>query len=124
MNKQEPAKEPPNIFRAAANDDPQELALALQDGQSLSEQDPHRLLMTPVHVAASYGSNAFLRAASSHATFDPWIRDANLRRPVEHASAYRNGEAHKILTDAMYADFSDSDGDRVDFPGGDPIPQN
>lgn len=122
MTKEEPAKEPPNIFRAAMNDDVRELALALQDGQSLSDQDPERLLMTPLHIAASVGSNTFLREASSHDSFDPWIRDANLRRPVEHASAYRNGEGHKILTAAMYADLFEPDGGTVDFPGDSPEP--
>lgn len=116
MNQQEPAKGPPSIFRAATNNDVAELALALQDGQTLSDQDPDNLLMTPVHVAALNDSAAFLDAAKDHASFDPWIRDANLRRPIEHASAFRGGDSFRILSNTMFGDLFDLSADEGSTP--------
>ena len=36
----------------------------------------------------------------------------------------RQAEAHKILTDAVYADLFDPDGEQVSFPGGNPSPED
>lgn len=116
--------EPPDIFRAAVNNDVTELKAALDDGQSLSFRHPSKLLMTAVHVAAARKSNDFLQAASDHQTFDPWIRDANGRLPADHAMAYRNREAETLLTKAMYAHLYDGSGGVVDFPSGTPSPEN
>lgn len=88
---------PPDIFRAAAENDISELVSALQEGQLLSEQRVDLLNMTPLHVACINWSNDFLAAASQHHSFDPWIRDDNLRTPFDHASARRNRPAQKTL---------------------------
>jgi len=111
---------PPDIFKAAENDDLVELNLALADGQSLSTQDPLRLEMTPLHVAALERSNNFLAAAVQNETCDPWIRDSNLRTAMDHAQAFNNTEGMKILYDPMYAYLAEPDGEVVEFPGGEP----
>ncbi|MFV0293739.1 MAG: hypothetical protein ACK5II_11230 [Paracoccus sp. (in: a-proteobacteria)] len=116
----DPKQTPPDIFRAAQNNDVAELLAALEDGQSLSTQDPERLMMTPVHIAAARSSNDFLGVASQHETFNPQIRDANLRVAADHASAYNNAVGHKILTDAMYADLFAPDNRHIDYTDNEP----
>ena len=95
------SRRPPDIFRAARNNDIAELARALGDGQLLSDQKADLVNMTPVHVACLNTSNDFLAAAAQHHSFDPWIRDDNLRTPFDHASARNNRRAQRILLDFM-----------------------
>jgi ankyrin repeat protein len=77
---------PPDLFRAARNNDIVELAAAIQDGQSLDEVQDEQSGLTPIHVACINQSVEFLRAAVQY-KFDPWIRDANMRTPLDHARA-------------------------------------
>lgn len=92
---------PPDIFRAALENDVGELISALSDGQLLSEQRSALLNMTPLHVACINASNDFLSAAAQHNSFDPWIRDDNLRTPFDHASARKNRQAQRTLLEFM-----------------------
>lgn len=85
----------PDLFRAAENDDTEELAAALAMGQSLSTQEP-RMMMTPIHVAAAKHANRFLEAAAQDPTFDPWIRDANKRVAFDHASMFANQDGNRV----------------------------
>lgn len=110
-----PEETPPDIFRAARNDDVAELLAALAEGQSLATQNPDLLLMTPVHVAAARKSNEFLAAASHHESFDPHIRDANQRTAIDHANAHMNERGHEILFDTMYGDLHAPDNRHIDY---------
>jgi len=111
---------PPDIFHAAVTNNVDELHRALDDGQSLSAQDSFRLDMTPTHLAAGKHSNDFLEAAAKHESFNPWIRDANLRTPFDHARAFNNVDGMKILYDPMYSDLRKPKGEVVEFPGTEP----
>lgn len=93
-------KRPPDIFRAAQENDLDELARAFADGQLLTEKRKRLVGMTPLHVACLNTSNDFLAAASQHHSFDPWIRDDNLRTPFDHASARCNQRAQKFCLKA------------------------
>lgn len=115
-----PQQTPPDIFRAARNNDVAELIAALEDGQSLSTQNPALLMMTPVHVAAARGSNNFLGVAAQHETFDPHIRDANDRVAADHASAYNNVVGLEILTGSMYDDLFAPDDRFIDYADTEP----
>lgn len=114
-----PKDTPPDIFRAARNNDVAELQAALSEGQSLATQDTMFLMMTPVHVAAAEHSNDFLAAAAQHESFDPWIRDDNERVPFDHASAFNNKDGMKILFETMYADMK-KDESRIDYTDNEP----
>lgn len=92
----------PNLFSAALTDDISEMKAAINDGQSLSSADEDQALFTPIHVAALSNSLAFLEAARLEPTFDPWLRDANDRLAFDHANAFNNKEAMKLLVDEMY----------------------
>lgn len=109
-----PEREPPDIFRAAQNDDVHELNLAIHDGQSLTDRNEYLSNMTPLHVACVHSSNAFLVAASELESFDPWLRDDNLRVPFDHASARSNKEAQRLLFEEMYKGLT---GTVHSFPG-------
>jgi hypothetical protein len=106
MNKEDKSEKrsPPDIFRAAQNDDVFELQAALKAGQRLDEQRRDLVGMTPVHLACVFSSNNFLTAAASDESFNAWIRDNNLRVPFDHASAKNNLKAKIILFKAMYPD--------------------
>ncbi|WP_145973378.1 ankyrin repeat domain-containing protein [Candidatus Phaeomarinobacter ectocarpi] len=78
--------EPPDIFNAARNNDPFELAAAIQDGQTLEDVEDQKSGLTPIHVACIHHSSEFLRAAVTM-NFDAWARDANLRLALDHARA-------------------------------------
>lgn len=94
-------REPPDIFRAAREDDLYELQLALQDGQTLRGGNLQTGL-TPVHVAAMRGSVNFIRAAMEHDPETAWIQDNQLRMPFNHAAVRRDRQSMAHLHNAMY----------------------
>lgn len=102
-------REPPDIFRAAREDDVLEMELALQDGQSLSAAAESTEL-TPVHVAAMRGSVNFLRAAMAHDPNTAWMQDGQLRTPFDHAAARKDRQSMAYLHNAMYPE------ERIDVP--------
>ena len=67
----------------------------------MSEPDP-RNGFTPLHVAALNGSLEFIRAAASHKTADPWVRDHAQRLAIDHADARKDRETSKLLFHLMY----------------------
>lgn len=94
-------KDPPDIFKAARDDNLYELQLALQDGQSLRGGNLHTGL-TPVHVAAMRGSVNFIRAAMEIDPETAWIQDNQLRMPFSHAAVRRDRQSMAYLHNAMY----------------------
>lgn len=86
VSKQSTMPEPPDIFRAAANDDPEELAAALAEGQSLDTHHREFYEMTPMHIACVRKSENFLRTALQ-TEFNAWSRDLNGRLSMDHAVA-------------------------------------
>ncbi|WP_143025708.1 hypothetical protein [Paracoccus isoporae] len=113
---------PPNTFRAAENNDVEELLAALKDWQSLSDRDARFLNRTPVHIAAAKSSNDFLASASQQESFDPHLRDDNLRTAFDHADAYCNERGKKILFDSMYDDLRAPDDRYIDYSDNEPSP--
>lgn len=92
---------PPDIFRAAENNDLEELAFALQSGQRLDHQrEPDK--MTPVHVAAALGHADFVRVSMEIHPQVAWIRDEMDRRPIEHANARNDHVIAGYLKEAMF----------------------
>ena len=106
----------PDLFRAAKENNIEEMADALEEGETLSDHRPDMLNMTPIHVACIYSSNKFLAAASNHETFDPWVRDDNLRLAFDHASAKKNKVAMNLLHAKMYPADWDKQGEVIEFP--------
>ena len=78
--------DPPDIFRAASNNDVFELQRALAEGQSLDTHHLEFYRMTPMHIACVRKSTDFLHEALSH-EFNAWTRDANGRISMDHAIA-------------------------------------
>jgi hypothetical protein len=103
---------PPDIFRAARNDDPIELAAALQAGQSLDDIQDEKSGLTPLHIACILHKTNFLRAALTY-EFDPWIRDINLRLAIDHARAQGLTDIGKALLEKMYPPGWDDDPEPV-----------
>lgn len=92
---------PPDIFRAAVNDDPYELALSIRDGQSLLDRE-HRYSRTPLHLAAQHGSTEFIRAALGCDEFDVWMLDANNYTPYDLSARRNDREAQRMFFSHMY----------------------
>lgn len=97
---------PPDIFRAAANDDPIELVAALADGQSLDSQSGEFYRMTPVHIACVHQSTNFLEVALKH-NFNAWTRDGNGRISMDHAVAQGLEEVADDLLAKLYPNGAD-----------------
>ena len=97
-------KTPPDIFRAAREDDLDELERALADGQTLdtAAQGTH---LTPVHVAALRGSVAFLEAAMLRAPETAWMQDGQHRTPFDHAAARQDRKSMAHLHNAMHPEM-------------------
>lgn len=95
---------PPNLFLAAQTDDIYQMSLALQQGQVLSAQR-ERDLMTPVHIAAIYGSEKFICRAMEVAPQTAWILDSYGYRPIEHASARSDRKSMAYLGNAMFPEM-------------------
>lgn len=94
------ARQPPDIFKAAAGDNTKELALALQEGQSFDDVQLYTLY-TPIHVACLYKSRRVLSIAMDY-DFNPWHRDCNQRLAIDHARAKGLQEFQKRLFYLMY----------------------
>ena len=114
-------RSPPNIFDAAHDNDVGQLLAAIKDGQSLSSRDGLILCRTPLHVAACRHSNDFLAAASQDRSFDPWLRDHNLRLPIDNAIACNNKRGSEILYKAMYAHLHEKPR-KIDHNDNEPTP--
>jgi hypothetical protein len=108
-------RKPPDIFRAARNDDPIELAAALQCGQTLDDVESDIIRMTPMHVACVSRSRNFLRVACQM-EFDPWIRDANQRLVIDHARAQGLKDVQKAAFAKMYPPGWADDAQVTPFP--------
>jgi len=100
--------DPPDIFNAARNNDPVELAAAIQDGQSLDDVQDEASGLTPLHVACIHRSENFLKTAMTM-DFDPWLRDANMRLAIDHARAQGLRDVQKGLVEKMYPPGFDAD---------------
>ncbi|QAX31066.1 ankyrin repeat domain-containing protein [Leisingera sp. NJS204] len=94
-------EEPPDIFKAARDDDLYELRMALEDGQSLRTSQPTTAL-TPIHVAAMRGSVGFLKLAMEKDAGSSWLQDAQLRTPFDHAASRQDRQSMAYLHNAMY----------------------
>lgn len=105
MTKDDTGRKQPDIFNAAANDDPIEMNLALQGGQSLDDADPDGA-GTPLHLAAKIGALEFIKAAVANGNFDPWILDRNGRTALDHSRARGAIEAQTLLFSVMYPELN------------------
>ncbi|MBJ3763859.1 ankyrin repeat domain-containing protein [Maribius pontilimi] len=94
-------EDPPDIFKAARDNDILELRMAIEDGQSL-QTTQIATGFTPVHVAAMRGSVTFIKVAMELDPDTSWMQDIALRTPFDHAAARRDREAMKYLHLAMY----------------------
>lgn len=94
-------KQPPDIFRAALNDDPIELRAALADGQSLDYQHRRFYNMTPMHLACAKHSLEFLKVAISE-KFNAWARDSDGRVSMDYAVAEGLDEVAEELLAKLY----------------------
>ena len=101
----------PDIFRAAREDDPHELALAIKSGQTLNDLSAENF--TPLHIAAINGCERFVATACSEYDFDPWILDRNMRTAFDHASARSDKGSASALYEKMYGISSTDFGDMV-----------
>ncbi len=101
MKKDNRGNNDPDIFSAVINDDPHELALALQAGQTLDDKSMEVGGMTPIHYACYLRKTNFLKVALEH-NFDPWIKDANGRRSIEIAMIQGLDDIQNILRDKLY----------------------
>lgn len=93
--------EPPDIFRAAVNNDAYELSEAIRDGQSLLSRE-RKYARTPLHVAAQCGSIDFIRAATTYKDVDPWALDLNNYTAYDLAARRNDRDAQRVLFDIMY----------------------
>ena len=89
-----------DIFQAAANDDPDLLIEALDEGRSLNEVD-YPSGFTPLMVAIISYSHKFMSVALTK-DFDPWILDHNHRLAIDHACALHMKDIMRSLHGRMY----------------------
>jgi hypothetical protein len=115
MTDQGERRDPPDIFRAARNDDVRELFLSIQNGQSLNDQE-YETGYTPVHLACMAKSSSFMDACLD-LDFDPWIRDSASRIAFLYAWASSFPEGQKILFDKMYPPGWEREAEVTPFPG-------
>jgi len=104
--RKEEMRSPPDIFRAAANNNVKELEFALSDGQSLDWMHTDLYRMTPMHIACSRKSVDFLYAAMNEA-FNPWVRDSNGRISMDYAVAEGLEDIADRLLERLYPKNSD-----------------
>lgn len=91
----------PNLFRAARENDVEEMNQALASGKRLDEPDFENGF-TPLHYAAFTGSADFIRAALDHPSADPWKRDHQGYLAIDHADARGDQVVSKLFFEAMY----------------------
>jgi ankyrin repeat protein len=82
--KENTERQPPDIFRAATENNVSELRDALAEGQSLDSRHAEFYLMTPMHLACVKKSRDFLQVALQH-EFNAWSQDSNGRLSMDHA---------------------------------------
>ena len=90
----------PDIFRAALNNDPYELQLALKKGQRLDDLDKSSGA-TPLHFASWHGSFEFIVSALQDASVDPWLQDKRGSLALDYATRWREVAIMKELFQAM-----------------------
>lgn len=99
------AKEEPDLFRAARQNDLAEMEAALNSGKCFTTLDPHTL-MTPIHIAAIFGSLDFIVAAIETGTPEVhWAVchfDKAGNSPFEHALARRDFQTMAHLHNCRY----------------------
>lgn len=95
------ARRRPNIFIAARDNDLAELALAIQDGQKLSDTIPENG-HTPLHTAAIWGNEEFIKAALRYDHANVWQWDQYDKLPYDHANARGDTHIMKLFFHAMY----------------------
>ena len=96
--------EGPNIFRAALNDDLYEMALAIQAGQSLADQDDVTF-QTPLHLAVVRKSYHFIKAAVELDASIVKIRNANNLQPFDIARSRQDHRAMQLLYNAEFPEW-------------------
>ncbi|HEY9579658.1 MAG TPA: ankyrin repeat domain-containing protein [Rhizorhapis sp.] len=94
-------REPPDIFRAAINDDVRELRAALSEGQSLDTPNRLHYGMTPVHLACAKHSLNFIDEALKE-TFNAWARDLGGRLSMDYAIAEGLEDVAEMLLERLY----------------------
>ncbi|MPT47982.1 MAG: ankyrin repeat domain-containing protein [Sphingobium sp.] len=94
-------KEVVDIFRAASNNDIDELRAALLEGQTLNDVNREFYRMTPMHIACLKKSRDFLEAALRE-DFNPHQRDANGRTAMDHAIAQDMRDVASKIFDRQY----------------------
>jgi ankyrin repeat protein len=107
-------KRTPDLYHAAANDDVEELRAAIALGQRLDEA-PGFNSWTPLHTAAFYGSESFIREALKYGHANVWHYDVYGKIPWDYAVARGDERITKRFFNAMYPGspilFSDLDPD-------------
>lgn len=93
--------DPPDLFRAAKNDDTLEMSAAIHAGHDVNMTEPN-VGFTPIHLASIHGSENFAEAISQVDGFDPWVRDNNNRLAIDHAVAFNHKRVQEILFRSMY----------------------
>jgi ankyrin repeat protein len=93
--------ESPSLWRAAQNDDINELIQALDAGENLDEQLPELNDWTPIHYGCYLKSKNFVRMAIEN-SFDPWLVDLNGRRAIDIARTMGLLDIQNLLHKKMY----------------------
>ena len=91
----------PNLHHAAFQDDVDFMFYCLDKGQTFQDRRGANGL-TPVHIAVIYKSYRFLEEAIKTRQMNPWVRDCNLRLPIDIAQAFKDRISMKMLYDWMY----------------------
>jgi hypothetical protein len=92
---------PPDLFRAARNNDVEELLDAIAAGASFTDRE-WRCNRTPIHIAAYSDAYGFLVSASKHRSFDAWALDGNGHLPRDLALAKNFLKSYRFLNRVMY----------------------
>ncbi|MEM8772989.1 MAG: ankyrin repeat domain-containing protein [Pseudomonadota bacterium] len=95
------ADDEPDIFIAAERNDPYLMARAIQAGQSLDDRKG-ALAATPIHFACINGSYEFVEAAINGHEFDPWIKDGNGKRAIDHSIIRGDQDIISLLFEKMH----------------------
>ncbi|MEO1324569.1 MAG: hypothetical protein AAFV59_16380 [Pseudomonadota bacterium] len=109
------SREPPDIIRAAMNDDVAELLAALREGASVNDID-HRFDMNAIHMACIRQSHNFLFAAIENTDVDVWARDGMMRVAFDHCFANKDTTGMQKLFELMYPDTPSPEGTVIPMP--------
>lgn len=91
--------ENPDIFRAAQQDDVDEMNAALSAGQTLRDKGLNDV--TPAHIASANNSLKFLKQATELDSGILDLRDFKGFRPIDYAISHSKFEACKLLNYEM-----------------------